>query len=276
MIINENTKIIGRFHKIQSPRGLNIYNPFFEEVGLNALYILFYDQDPKVLINGFKSFKLDGAITAGFESDEKLPKLLDGVDEISKYVGKVGYLTRDDSKVIGHYQCGLGMLNTIKKLDEPNGIQIHIIGAGVVARGLLVEIEKEGLKPEIIVYNRDLDKAKQLKDRFDFVKKVNSFEEINSAEGDMFVNLTDIGGSVVDYGFDKNVIKRFKSVVDVTFERENTELIKTAKELNIKHATGWDMFTNQGLVILEGIFKQKFDFETFKKHVVNGLSETVV
>ncbi len=275
MIINENTKIIGRFHTKASGRGLNIYNPFFEEVGLNALYVLFYDQVPKNLVDGFRLLKLDGAITAGFESDEKLPTLLDEIDEISKYVGKIGYLTRDASRVVGHYQNGLGMLNTIKSLNDLNGLRICIIGAGVVTRGLLAEIEKEGLKPEITIYNRNIEKAKLLMDKFSFVKNVYSFEEIDSAEGDAFINLSDIGGSVLNYRFNIDTIKKFKSVVDVTFETENTELIKTAKELNIRYATGWDMFANQGLVILEDIFKQKFDFKTFKKYVDKGLSEIV-
>ena len=52
MKIDENTKIIGRFHTKPSPRGLNIYNPFFEEAGINAVYLLFYNPDPKILVEG--------------------------------------------------------------------------------------------------------------------------------------------------------------------------------------------------------------------------------
>jgi shikimate 5-dehydrogenase len=64
-------------------------------------------------------------------------------------------------------------------------------------------------------------------------------------------------------------------VVDVTFEKENTNLVSIAKKLGLFVATGWDMFTYQGQVCLEGILKEKVDFNILKKHVVAGLSVIV-
>lgn len=272
MHIDENTKVIGRFHTQPSPRGLNIYNPLFEELGLNAIYLLFHNPDPRVLMEGFRNFNLTGAITAGFESDKILPTLLDDLDEASQFVGKVGFITRDGNKVVGHSQGGLGMLRTIKQVMDLHGKTLTIVGAGNIAKGLLFEINKEKIDCEIELFNRTLENATNLKDKFTFVKNVQNLDMLKDAKSDLFVNLTDIGGEVTDSFFPEEMVDRFTGVVDVTFQIEKTGLIRKALKLNKIVATGWDMFTYQGQVILEKMLGQEVDFNLFKKHVALGLS----
>ncbi len=275
MKIDANTKLIGRFHRESSPRGLNIYNPFFQENDVNALYVLFHNEDPKVLIDGLRSLNLTGAITAGFESDAVLPTLLDEVDETAKFVGKIGYITNDNGKIVGHTQGGRGMLHTVQSIVDLNGRNITIVGAGNIAKGLLFEIEKEQIKCDITIYNRTLAGATKLKERFPFISQIYSFDELSRASGDIFVNLTDIGGSVKEYSFPEELVDKFTYVVDVTFETEMTPLVSTARRLNKKVATGWDMFTYQGLVCLEGLLGVKVDPVVFKKYVSAGLSQVI-
>lgn len=275
MKIDANTKIIGRFHKEASPRGLNIYNPFFQENEINAVYLLFHNKDPKVLIDGFRSLNLTGAITAGFESDTVLPTLLDEVDEAAKFIGKIGYITNDNGKLIGHAQGGLGMFRTITSIVNLNGKNMTIVGAGNIAKGLLFEMEKEQIKCSVTIYNNTISKAEELKKRFSCIKRVHDLAKLNQASGDVFVNLTDIGGSVKDYVFPEAVVEKFSHVIDVTFETELTPLVSTARKLGKKVATGWDMFTYQGQVCLEGLLGTKVDSLVFKKYVATGLSEVV-
>lgn len=275
MKIDANTKVIGRFHKEPSPRGLNIYNPYFQETGTNAVYLLFYNQDPQILIDGMRNLKLSGAITAGFESDEVLPTIIDELDEASKFINRIGYITQHDGKIVGHAQGGVGMFKTVSSIAPIKDQKLVIVGAGNIAKGFLLELEKSGLNCQVVIYNRDLSKGELLKKRFGFIKSIGDFSNVSKSEGDIFINLTDIGGAVTDYSYDLNMIKRFNGIVDVTFQVENTDLVTKAKELGIKVATGWDMFTYQGQVCLEGILGERVDFEILKKHVAAGLSETV-
>lgn len=275
MKIDENTKVIGRFHTKASPRGLNIYNPYFEETGTNAVYLLFHNEDPKVLIGGMRKLNLVGAITAGFESDTVLPTLLDELDENSKYIRKIGYVTYENDKIVGHTQGGQGMFKTIKDVSPIANQKLVIVGAGNICKGLLFEIKKAELDCEIQIYNRDLSKAKLLQSDYHFVKVVTELSQISQASGDVLINLSDIGGREKDMVFTEEIIKNFKAVVDVTFETENTNLVTLAKKLGLRVATGWDMFTHQGQVCLEGILKEKIDFNILKKHVIAGLSENV-
>jgi shikimate 5-dehydrogenase len=128
---------------------------------------------------------------------------------------------------------------------------------------------------EIEIYNRDLKKAKMLAKDFKFVKKVGVLEDLAGVKGDVLANVTKLGGSLPDDFFTKDIVGNFKAVADVTFETENTNLIKLAKKLGKKYATGWDMFTYQGQIVLETILNQKISAEVLRKHVVKGLSQTV-
>lgn len=275
MIIDENTKVIGRFHTKPSARGLNIYNPFFEEVGVNAVYILFCDEEVKKLVDGFKNLNLFAAITAGFESNADLPKFLDEIDDTAKYVGRVGFIKNDGSKLKGFYQGGAGMYRTLLQVSKIDGTKIAIVGAGNVSKGLINEISRKGHNCQIDIYNRDVDKANQIKNKFEFVENTFGLNDFGNKKYDVLINLTDIGGSEEDKLFNENNVSYFDAVVDVTFEKENTNLIEISKKLGKKHATGWDMFANQGLVILEELFNKDFEFDIFKKHVVNGLTSVV-
>lgn len=276
MQINEETKLIARFHKKVSPRSLNIYNPVFQELGINAVYLLFYNEDPTPLMDGFRKLNITGSIAAGFESNPILPTLLDELDEVAKFVGKVGYVYRKNNKVVGGLQGGAGILRTIKLASSLEGKTISLVGAGNIAKGLLYEIKKEGILCEVIIYNRTLEKALDLQKNFAFVKGVRTLEELSSATGNVLVNVSDIGGEVEDNFFTEKIINSHGSVVDVTFERENTNLITTARKLSKNIATGWDMFANQGIVCLEQILGQKIPFEIMRKHVEIGLSEKIV
>ncbi|TXH06620.1 MAG: hypothetical protein E6R05_01380 [Candidatus Moraniibacteriota bacterium] len=275
MNIDVNTKLIGRFHTQASPRGLNIYNPYFEEAGINAVYLLFYNTDPKVLVNGFRALNLAGAITAGFESNEELPGLLDEVDDSAKFIGRIGYITNENGKLVGHAQGGQGMLRTIKSITSLENKTLVVVGTGNIAKGLFFAIEQEGINCSVKLFNRTESKAQELKNSFSFIDSVGSLENLREVDGDIFVNLTDIGGSVNDYSYSSDIISKFEYIVDVTFEVEETPLVKTARELNKKIATGWDMFTFQGQVCLEALTGQSVDPKMLRKHVVNGLSETV-
>ena len=219
---------------------------------------------------------MTGAITAGFESDSRLPLLLDELDDVTKYVGKVGFIKNSNGILKGYTQSGDGMLKTIEKTGNIANKKIVIVGAGNVTKALLYKISKYSHQPkEVELYNRTIDKAEKLKSDFVFVKKVSLLDKLVEAEGDILVNLTKMGGSEPDTIFNEKLVGNFNSIVDVTFETENTNLIQLAKKLNKNYATGWDMFTYQGLVIMETLLETSIDANLLKKHVAAGLSEVV-
>lgn len=276
MQINENTRYIARLHTKPSPRGLNIYNPFFEEAGLNTLYVLHYDEDPKPLVRGLRDLKFIGGISAGFESNIELPTLLDELDPVSKFVQRVGYIKNANGKLTGYSQGGEGLLRAIQEKCNINNKEVVIVGAGTVSEGLLFNIQEKGLKPtKITLLNRTVEKAEELAKSLNLEIIVKPLSELANTKGDVLVNITDIGGSEEDILYTEAIVQEFSCISDVTFEKEDTNLLNIAKKLNKITASGWDMFTHQGLVILENLFEQKMDVDMFRKHVRKGLSTVV-
>jgi shikimate 5-dehydrogenase len=276
MRIDENTKIIGRFHHKVSPRGLNIYNPYFEEEGINALYVLFWDPDPKRLFEGLRKLKLAGAVTVGFENDPQLFGLLDEYDDMVGYTKKVGFVTNVDGKVKGFRQGGEAFFKTIERAQSIKGKRLVLVGAGNIAQQLLFYLQCSGNVPRAVdIYNRTQGRAEALQKEFKCVTGAYSLDKLTSAGGDILANVSHLGGSVPDNVFTRNLVEQFGAVADITFETESTNLIALGKKLKKRCATGWDMFTYQGQIVLETILGQPISFEKLQNHVRQGLGETV-
>lgn len=275
MIHDGNTKVIARLHKQFSPRGLNIYNPYFEETGTNAVFLLFYNSKPKTLVEEIKDLNFTGAVSVGFETDAEFVELIDECDETSKIVNRVGFIKNINGKLRGYYQGGKGQLLSIQSVSNIAGEDLVIVGAGNVVVSLLEEISKLPKLPKsVVVLNRTQEKLNGFK-KYSFVKEVGGLDTLPVRKGNILVNATPFGGKENDTIFNDELIRNFDVVSDVTFETENTNLINSAKKLGKKYATGWDMFTYQGLVVLETILDIKVDPVILKKHVIAGLSQTV-
>lgn len=181
-----------------------------------------------------------------------------------------------NGKLTGYLQSGEGLLRSIQTVTKLDDKDIVIVGAGNVSKTLLYVLSQKGIKPRsITLLNRDVKKSENLASSLDLKISVKPFEEINSVSGDLLVNITDIGGSEVDTVYTSDIVNKFSSISDVTFETENTNLVNLGKQLNKTVSTGWDMFTYQGAVILETLFEKQIDATLLKKHVVNGLSSVV-
>lgn len=275
MKIDENTKIIARFCADFSPRTLNIYNPFFQDNNINALYVLFYDQDPAKLISSMRSLRFAGATLAGFKTGS-VPPLLDGLDAISQYINKVGCIKNVDGRLIGSTQGGEGLYRTINAAGSIENKELVIVGSGNMTKAFLYFLKSQKSKPKkITLVNRTVEKATVLANEYEIVTEVKSLDELGSTRGDILVNSSHIGGSVEDAVYNKEIVANFKTLVDVTFEKEDTKLITLGKNMGKTVATGWDMFTAQGQISLENILDIKIDFTQLKKYVVKGLTETV-
>jgi len=277
MTINGETKILARFHTKLSPRGLNIYNPYFQENGVNALYILFYNPDPQPLLAAMRGLNIAGAVAIGFGTDPRLPPLIDEIDDVAKYVGRVGFICNKGGKLIGSNQGGGGLLMSVESVTTLENKKIVVVGGGNVVRGFLFNISKKYSKnlPEVVLVNRTVEKIEKLKGDFPMIKDSLPLESLNKLSGDILVNVTHIGGSVEDTLYTPEIVSKFNFVSDVTFEKEDTNLINCAKNTGKKFSTGWDMFTYQGLIVLETVLGIKVDAQKLKTWVIRGLSETV-
>jgi len=276
MRIDENTKYLARIHTKANARGLNIYNPYFEDMGVNAIYSLFYNNTPDKLLEACMKLGYVALNTAGFESDPEFAKLIDEFDHSSELVGHVGYLKNENGKWKAYYQGGEGLLAALLQKFPITDQEIVIVGAGNVATSLIDTIRIHNLKPKkLTLVNRTIAKAKELASRLELIDEVRSIEELPSLKGDILINCTHIGGRDEDKIYSREVLSNFKGVGDVTFEIESPNIIEVAKSLSIPYSSGWDFFTFQGKVFLENALGIEIDPLVLRRHVENGLRSVV-
>ena len=276
MRIDENTKYLARIHTKANARGLNIYNPYFEEMGVNAIYSLFFNNTPDKLLDACMKLGYVALNTAGFESDPEFAKLVDEFDHSSELVGHVGYLKNENGKWKAYYQGGEGLLDALLQKFPITDQEIVIVGAGNVATSLIDTIRIHNLKPKkLTLVNRTIVKAKELASRLELIDEVRSIEELPSLKGDILINCTHIGGRDEDNIYTKEVLSNFKGIGDVTFEIESPHIIEIAKSLSIPYSSGWDFFTFQGKVFLENALGIEVDPLVLRKHVENGLRSVI-
>lgn len=274
MTIDKDTKLIARLHIEDNGRGLNIYNPYFEAAGINAVYMLFVNKEPKPLVDGLRNLQVSGAIPAGFEKDAVLPTLVDEKTEAVKLANRVGIIANRGGKLFAHYQGGEGLLSAIKEKLAIGGKNLVIVGSGTVAKTLILAItESEDRPASITVLNRTLDHARQLQDRFPDIVKANPLEDLASIEGDIIVNTTCIGSTVEDTYFTADIVNKFQAAVDVTFANPKTNLIRLSQEHGAVTITGWDMFTHQAVIVLRELLNHEANIPLLRKHVEKGLAE---
>jgi shikimate 5-dehydrogenase len=275
MEINTQTKLIARLHTDENGTGLDIYNPYFQDVGLNVVYMLFRDNSPQPLIEGMRKLNISGAITAGFEHDSSLPSLVDEVSEAVEVSGRIGIIANQNGKLLAHYQGGEGLLSAIQEKYDISGKRVVIVGAGTVARTLLLAIDRGEHKPsQVIVVNRSTDNARVLSERFACVDSAQSLDDLNHVDGDIFVNATRIGSSVEDIYFTGDIVNKYKAVADVTFGDPNTNLVSLADASNLIVINGWDMFTHQASVVLRVLLNHDADISILRNFVTKGLAKT--
>lgn len=275
MKIDTETKLIARMHTDNNGTGLDIYNPYFEEAGINAVYMLFRNDSAEPLVEGLRNLQLSGAIAAGFEHDANLLNLVDDSSEAAKVAGRIGIITNWDGVLRAHYQGGEGLQAAIAEKYDITGKRVVIVGAGTVAKTLVLALSNSTSKPsEIIICNRTLDTAQAIKDQFNNVTTVRSLEDLGEVSGDLLVNASRVGSTAEDTFYTQGVIDKYQAVADVTFGTENTNLIALARQADLSIVSGWDMFTHQASVVLLEILGHRANINVLRKHVRNGLGKT--
>jgi shikimate 5-dehydrogenase len=270
--IDENTRLMARLHHSLNGRGISIYNPYFQEMGVNAVYLLFYNQNPKPLFESLRKLNMAGAIPAGFEKDPRIIKYMDELGPVSKKIGRIAVVRQRRGKLTGYYQGGYGIAESVRRMTKFKNKKLVILGAGVVVRGLLALFEIEKDKPkEIEIYNRTLENAERVAKEFSFVDKIGTIKDMESSNGDIFINATDIGipwNKGKDYKFKKEFISGFSYIADTTFVPLKPQLIKVSEKLGKKVSPGWKMFLYQGKMCLEKILDIKVNEKILAKYIV--------
>lgn len=147
--------------------------------------------------NQLKTFFDNGAkgcnITAPFK--ERAFKLADEHSESCLLAEACNTLKRlEDGRLYADNTDGAGLASDLKRLNWlQSGQKTLILGAGGATKGVLLPLLKAGL--EITLYNRTLDKAVSLAERFAKYGKIQTacFKNLTEQKFDLIINATSLG-----------------------------------------------------------------------------------
>ena len=193
------------------------------------------------LINDIKQKKIAGCnVTVPYK--KAVIPYLDKLSLEAEQTQSVNTITFDGNDLVGHNTDIFGFTKAIESLDfSIKNKNILILGAGGVVPSIIFALNKMSVS-EIIISNRTKKKAEDLKVLFKNLKVV---EWGSLPDFDVIINATSIGlnDEIINLDFSKS--GKNKLFYDVIYNPEETNFLKTGKELGNKTENGKTMFIYQ-------------------------------
>jgi shikimate dehydrogenase len=184
--------------------------------------------------------------------------LLSRTTETATLAGAVNFLVRDGHELVGDNTEGQGLLGALRRLTDPAGKRVVLLGAGNAARAIGVELAAAKVA-EFVIVNRDEARGSELVDLL--AGKLHVPATWAPWEGDytippethVLVNATSLGreDSEARVPLKLDALRPDVIVADVTLDPPRTQLLCDAQARGCKTIDGLEMFVHQASVELK-------------------------
>lgn len=262
--INAKTHLYGLFADPHDhSKSPEMYNTFFEQNGINAVYLSFKVNHTNIesAIASIRSLDLKG-VNVSMPNKVSVMNYLDSIDKAADLMGAVNCIVSDSGKLIGYNTDGLGFTKNL----EAHGLtlennRIVVFGLGGVGKAIIVQAALSNVK-EISVFNiqdENFTDGKLLTERL--MKKtgipvfLNDFSDTHTIQemlnhADIVINATSVGMNDFENQSPLPVgceLKSHQSIVDVIYNPEETLFLKNAAAIGCRCINGEGMLKHQGL-----------------------------
>ena len=185
-------------------------------------------------------------------------KMLDILDEVDMQVGEIGACNtvfKVDGRWIGRNTDCFGVMCALREFLGEHKLKrkkVAIIGAGGAAKAVCYAVKQMGGKA--CIFNRTLDHAKMLAERFGFeyASLTESSAAILDRYSDLIIQTTNVGmHSTEPSNKENNPIWFYKfrgteKLMDIIYDPEETPVMKKAKDAGCSVCNGFPMLRYQG------------------------------
>ncbi len=208
-------------------------------------------------IRGLRAMGFLGGICADPHKKTVIP-FLGRVSETAALVGAVNFIVRDGSDLFGDNTEGRGLLSALRRLVDPAGKRVVILGAGNAARAIGVELAAAKVA-EFVVVNRDEARGSELVDLL--AGKLHVPATWAPWDGDyavppetqVLIHATSLGREDAEarVPLHLDTLRGDVIVADVTVDPPQTQLLCQAQERGYRTIDGLEMFVHQASVELQ-------------------------
>jgi shikimate dehydrogenase len=250
-----NTTHIDRYavigHPIAHSKSPTIHQVFAQQTGQDISYIAM-DVEPDALEETLDKFFASGGrgLNVTVPHKTRALELMDELTPAAKLAGAVNTITRlENGKLEGDNTDGIGLIADLR--DNLNieliDSSILILGAGGAARGILPPL-LEQIPAEIIIANRNIEKARDLANAFADLGTLSAshFDNLADKNFHLVINATSAGLKGELPPFPESIIGPETICYDLSYSMRDTPFIAWAKEHGCKKAfQGWGMLVEQ-------------------------------
>lgn len=226
-----------------------IHNAGYVSLGLDGQFVYVAARVPAEALGAF----VGGARAMGLRGFAcKMPhKLavmahLDDIDEVAQAIGAVNTVVNDNGRLIGYNTDWLGIITPLETIAPLRGKRVALLGAGGAARAAAYGVTAKGA--ELVIYNRTLEKARQLADQFGAAAR--SFDDLAEVRDmDIVINATAVGLPIADQAtpLPKEFISDRQIIFDVVYAARETRLLTEARQQGARVIPGTEMLLYQGM-----------------------------
>jgi len=257
-MINGHTEIIAHIgyptHSFKAPM---IYNPFFEEAGVNAVVVPMgcrAEEFPAFLPLVFRLSNIRGALIT-MPHKVSVVSMLDEVTPAVRVAGACNAVRlSSEGRLQGDMFDGEGFVRGLRtKGFNPQGCRALVVGSGGVGRAIAASLAAAGVA-QLSLFDVDAASADGLAAR---VREHFSSVQVQTgsrdpAGFDLVVNATPLGMNENDpLPFDVQRLAPSTFVGEVVMKRETTALLAAAQALGCRTQVGTDMLYEQIPAYLE-------------------------
>lgn len=229
--------------------GPEMHNRAYAEVGLADDYVYVAAQVSSAAIDDFiggvRAMGVRG-VSCTIPHKVDVVKHLDKLDLIAEKIGAANTIVNDEGILTGYNTDWLGAVIPLEQLTSLEDKQVALIGAGGAARAIAYGVTSRGAR--LTVYNRNLDKARQL--AADFGAEVGSFDNLETIKAmDIIINATSLGMTPhqATSPLPAEFITNNQIVFDIVYTPYETQLLRDAKTRGAQVIHGSEMLLQQGL-----------------------------
>jgi shikimate dehydrogenase len=228
----------------------------FAAAGLDWRYLTL-EVAPEALADAVRGIRAIGFRGANFTIPHKVSviPLLDELTPAAELMGAVNFVKRTNDRFVGDNTDGKGFVESLRKVLDPSGKKIVLLGAGGAARAIGVELGLAGAS-EIFVVNRSGPRGEELATLLS--QKVKTPSQFVLWKGDyelppdaaIVVNATSIGLNdpesrvpVLKQSWNPEMV-----AADVVFSPPQTIFLEEAQSRGCKTLDGLGMLVKQAVI----------------------------
>ena len=226
-----------------------IHEYFAHKLNINLSYEKIFSDVDKFELELKKFFEGGGLgcnVTLPFKRDAFL--FTEEKSDVAKITGVVNTISKKNGVYFGDNTDGSGFIRDLKKNIKFDiaGKEVLILGAGGASMGIIPNIFLE--KPKSLkIFNRTLENAKSLVERFSSIGNINYIEKDDLIESkfDLIINATSQGMNQKSFDFTKRVFNDGSILYDLSYGNASKNIKDWAIENKIQFFDGLGMLIEQ-------------------------------